>query len=279
MPLAIKKRGRPSKADLAARTKATKPRSDTAILADVVERFEYLSILTQGAVEQSVRSLTITGGPGIGKTYNVERILQHAKQAKGTKYEVVRGTLSAINLYMLAYRNRMPGSVVVLDDADTIFQDEDALNILKVLCDSSEERVVSYLKEAPQLREHDIPQTFAFRGAMIFVSNLDFQKYVDEGKNKYAVHFDAIMSRSLYLPIPLHSNQELSVWVSHIAKTQKIFQREGVSPAGGEEILSFIKTHRDNIRKLSIRTLVNLCQLYKTHNTKWKGIAKATLCR
>jgi hypothetical protein len=279
MALTIKKRGRPSKADLAARAKAAKPRTDAAILKDVVERFEYLNILTQGTVDQTVRTLVVTGGPGIGKTFNVERLLESAKSSQNTKYEIVRGTLSAINLYMLAYRNRAPGSVVVLDDADGIFQDEDALNILKVLCDSSDERVVSYLKEAPQLREHDIPQTFTFRGAMIFVSNLDFQKYVDEGKNKFAVHFDALMSRSLYLPIPLHTNQELSVWVTHIAKTQKIFQREGVSAKGGQEILQFIKTNRDSIRKLSIRTLVNLCQLYKTHNTKWKGIAKATLCR
>ncbi len=47
---------------------------------------------------------------------------------------------------------------------------EDALNILKALCDTSSTRKVSYMKEAPQLRENDIPQSFEYNGAMIFIS-------------------------------------------------------------------------------------------------------------
>jgi hypothetical protein len=277
--LKIAKRGRPSKADIAAREAAKAPvRTDKEILADLKERFNILSILTQGAVAQNVRAVTVTGAPGVGKTFTVEQILNHAKNSKGIKFEVIKGSISALNLYMLAYRMKEPGSVIVLDDADTIFGDEDALNILKVLCDSSEYRTVSYMKEAHQLKENDIPQSFDFNGSMIFISNLDFQRYVDEGKNKYSQHFEALMSRSLYLDLRLHSRQELSVWIEHVATTGHIFRREGLTEAQGKAVLGFLRQYRENLRELSLRTLLKTSQLVKTNNN-WESMAKILLTK
>jgi hypothetical protein len=278
MTLRIAKRGRPTKAEAMARAAAEKPRTDKQILADVTERFRILDILAHGAVDKTIRAVTITGAPGVGKTYNVGTILENAKARKGTKYEVVRGAISAINLYMLAYQFRQPGSVIVLDDADTIFQDEDALNILKVLCDSSDERIVSYRKEAPQLRENDIPQAFKFQGAMIFISNLDFQRFVDEGKNKYAQHFEAIMSRSLYLDLRIHTKQELNVWIQHIVKKAAILRSEGLTPSQEKAALQFINKNKDSLRELSLRTVLKLSQLMKSH-ADWSAIATKLLCR
>jgi hypothetical protein len=180
---------------------------------------------------------------------------------------------------MLAYKFRKPGNVIVLDDADSIFNDEDALNILKALCDTSSSRKVSYMKEAPQLKEADIPQQFEFGGAMIFISNLDFQTFVDEGKNKYAQHFEALMSRSLYLDLRLHNRNELGVWVEHIASSGRIFDREDVPNHLRTPILSFLKTHRDSLRELSIRTLMKLCGLAKDNPTRWESIARVLLTR
>jgi hypothetical protein len=277
--LKIAKRGRPSKADIAAREAAKAPvRTDKEILSDLKERFNILSILTQGAVAQNVRAVTVTGAPGVGKTFTVEQILNHAKNSKGIKFEIVKGSISALNLYMLAYRMKEPGSVIVLDDADTIFGDEDALNILKVLCDSSEYRTVSYMKEAHQLKENDIPQSFDFNGSMIFISNLDFQRYVDEGKNKYSAHFEALMSRSLYLDLRLHSRQELGVWIEHVATTGHIFRREGLTEAQGKAVLGFLRTYRENLRELSLRTLLKTSQLVKTNNN-WESMAKILLTK
>ena len=223
MSLKLVRRGRPSKADIAARqTPKPKPKSDSQILSDVKERFDILSLLTKGTVAKNIRAIVVTGAPGVGKTYTVEQILN--LQAKD-KHEIVRGTLSAINLYMLAYKYRNAGNVIVLDDADDIFHDEDALNILKVLCDTSANRTVSYMKEAHQLRENDIPQSFEYNGAMIFISNVDFAKFVEDGKNKFATHMGALMSRSLYLSLQIHDRTSLGVWVEHIAGSCRIFDR------------------------------------------------------
>lgn len=278
MSLVIKKRGRPSKEDIQARPKARADRSDAEILSDLKERFEILGVLTKGTVARNVRAVTVTGAPGVGKMYTVENILEHFKEKQGTQFEIVRGALSAVNLYKLAWRNRKPGNVIVLDDADSIFNDEDALNILKVLCDSSETRKVSWMKESHTLLADDIPQSFEFNGAMIFISNLDFQKFVDEGRTKYSQHFEAIMSRSLYLDLRLHTRDELAVWIGHVATAGNIFRREGLSDEQGKAVLSFLKVNRDNLRELSLRTLIKAAQLVKTHQ-QWEKVAKVLLLK
>lgn len=276
MSLKIVKRGRPSKQDILAREQSKpKNRSDSQILSDLKERFDILSLLTKAAIAKNIRAMVVTGAPGVGKTYTVEQILEHSN----VQHEIVRGSLSALHLYMLAYKYRKPGNVIVLDDADSIFNDEDALNILKALCDTSSSRKVSYMKEAPQLREEDIPQQFEFNGAMIFISNLDFQTFVDEGKNKYAQHFEALMSRSLYLDLRLHNRNELGVWVNHIAQSGRIFDRENVPTALRQPILNFLNTHRTDLRELSIRTLMKLCGLAKDNPAKWESIARVLLTR
>jgi hypothetical protein len=278
MTIVLRKRGRPTREEVAAREAAkvqTKPRNDSEILSDLTERFKILSLLTKGAIAKNVRAVVVTGAPGVGKTYTVEQILENS----GVQHEIVRGTLSAVNLYKLAYRNRKPGNVVVLDDADSIFNDEDALNLLKALCDTSSTRRVSWLKQSQALLEDDVPQTYEFNGAIIFISNLDFQTFVDEGKNKYAQHFEALMSRSLYLDLRLHNRDELGVWVNHIAKHGKIFEREEIDHRTGDLILSFIQVNREKLRELSIRTLLKTCQLAKTHPQDWQRIAKVLLTK
>jgi len=278
----MKKRGRPSKADVALREAekarialANRPRPDAEVLADLTDRFKMLNILTQAATKSNIRALVVTGAPGVGKTYTVEQVLASAD----IRHDIVRGAMSAVNLYKLAYEYRQPGSVLVIDDADSIFNDEDALNILKVLCDSSVTRRVSWRKESAALREDDVPNQFDFNGAVIFISNLPFQDMVDEGRTKYAVHMEALMSRSLYLDLRLHGRQAIMVWVSHVARAGKMFVREGVSLELGERILKFINLHREDLRELSLRTVLKCCHLAKANPNEWEKFAKILLLR
>jgi hypothetical protein len=280
MTIVIKKRGRPTNEELAmkAARNVKVQRSDAEVLQDLKDRFGILSVLTKGAVQQNIRAATVTGAPGVGKTYTVEKILSEAHKSKGIKYDIIRGAISAVNLYKTAYELRKAGSVLVLDDADSIFNDEDALNILKVLCDTSDTRKVSWKKESQALREDDVPQSFEFEGSIIFISNLDFQKFVEEGRNKYAQHFEALISRSMYLDLRLHSRNEIAVWIEYIAKDGMLFRREGITPTQGQQALAFLKKYRDELRELSIRTLLKTSQLIKTHDN-WETMARILLVK
>jgi len=277
--LAMKKRGRPSKLVLAERAemlrKTAAPRDDAEVLKDLIKRFGMLDKLTRGCISNDIRSMIVVGAPGVGKTFTVESILETTPDLK---YEIVKGGLSAVELYKMGYRNRRPGSVVVIDDADSIFSDEEGLSILKAMCDSSSTRRVSWLKDSSTLREDDVPQTYDFQGSFIFISNIDFQRYIDTGGNKYVVHFEALMSRSLYLDLRVHDRQAISLWVEHVATHGKMFAKENVSEAVGRDILAFLKKNRDDLREYSLRTAVKLCGLAKSHHD-WKDMAQVLLCR
>jgi len=277
--LAMKKRGRPSKLVLEQRAEAlrkiTAPRDDAEVLKDLVMRFGMLDKLTRGCITNDIRSMIVVGAPGVGKTFTVESILENTPDLK---YEIVKGGLSAVELYKMGYRNRRPGSVVIIDDADSIFSDEEGLSILKAMCDSSSCRRVSWLKDSSTLREDDVPQTYDFQGSFIFISNIDFQRYIDTGGNKYVVHFEALMSRSLYLDLRVHDRQAISLWVEHVATHGKMFAKENVSEAVGRDILAFLKKNRDDLREYSLRTAVKLCGLAKSHHD-WKDMAQVLLCR
>ena len=277
--LAMKKRGRPSKLMLAERAailrKTAAPRDDAEVLKDLVMRFSMLDKLTRGCITNDIRSMIVVGAPGVGKTFTVESILENTPDLK---YEIVKGGLSAVELYKMGYRNRRPGSVVIIDDADSIFSDEEGLSILKAMCDSSSCRRVSWMKDSSSLREDDVPQTYDFQGSFIFISNIDFQRYIDTGHNKYVVHFEALMSRSLYLDLRVHDRQAISLWVEHVATHGKMFAKEHVSEAVGRDILAFLKKNRDDLREYSLRTAVKLCGLAKSHHD-WKDMAQVLLCR
>lgn len=275
----MKKRGRPSKLVLAERAemlrKTAAPRDDAEVLKDLIKRFGMLDKLTRGCISNDIRSIIVVGAPGVGKTFTVESILETTPDLK---YEIVKGGLSAVELYKMGYRNRRPGSVVVIDDADSIFSDEEGLSILKAMCDSSSTRRVSWLKDSSTLREDEVPQTYDFQGSFIFISNIDFQRYIDTGGNKYVVHFEALMSRSLYLDLRVHDRQAISLWVEHVATHGKMFAKENVSEAVGKDILAFLKKNRDDLREYSLRTAVKLCGLAKSHHD-WKDMAQVLLCR
>jgi len=274
MTLHIARRGRPPKSATVAPAPVV-AKADHEVLADLKYRFSMLGKLTTGTTQSNIRAMVVSGSAGVGKTYTVADVLEHS----GAKYEIVKGTLSALHLFKLGYQYRKRGNVVVLDDADGIFTDEEALNILKALCDSSATRRVSYLKESMALAADDIPTSYEFEGAFIFISNIDFQKYVDMGSNKYVAHFQALMSRSLYLDLRLHSRQAIALWVKHVATEGKMFAKEGVSESVGARILAFIDRYKDDLRELSLRTVTHASGLAKSHPDEWELMAKELLVR
>jgi hypothetical protein len=273
MTLHIARRGRPPKSASVAPAPVVRPNHE--VLEDLKYRFSMLGKLTTGATQSNIRAMVVSGSAGVGKTYTVEHVLEQS----GTHYEVVKGTLSALHLFKLGYKYRKRGNVVVLDDADGIFTDEEALNILKALCDSSATRRVSYLKESAVLAAEDIPTTYEFEGAFIFISNIDFQKYVDMGGNKFVAHFQALLSRSLYLDLRLHTRQAIALWVKHVATEGKMFAKEGVSESVGERILAFIDRYKEDLRELSLRTITHASGLAKSHPDEWEAMAKELLVR
>lgn len=246
----------------------------------IAERFDIMEKCTHGATDGVIRSLIVSGAGGVGKTYTVERILDYAREEKGVKSEVVHGVVTPVNLYKLLYRNRHANNVVVLDDADSIFDEDSALSVLKAALDSTPKRKISWLAEGKSLKgktgEGDTPTDFIYEGTMIFITNLDFQKLVDMGKSRNVAHMQALMTRALYLDLRLHSTRDLTAWVKHIVGKAHILVQDGLSYEQEKEILDFIGENAANLRNLSIRTALKMGAFVKMVGADWKIMAKHT---
>jgi hypothetical protein len=282
------KRGRPSKQAIAERLGIpvngivprkdaviiTDTRTDADILQEMESRFSMVHKLTTSLCDGNVRALTISGAPGVGKSYTVHQILD----AKNVNHSVVGGDISPLGLFKMAYDYRNKGDVLVFDDADSIFTDPVSANILKHICDSSETRRVSWIKESKVLESENIPNQFNFNGSVIFISNLNFDNIVAQGRSM-APHIDAIRDRSIYIDLLLHNRRQIFVWVKHIALQSGLFLREGVSHEVGQEILDFIEENIDRLSRLSFRTINKACQLYLAMGEEdWREAATVSLC-
>ena len=255
-------------------------RTDDEILDTIIERFETYADMVRGAADNTITATVVSGAAGIGKSYTAELALNHAKETKGTSFKIIRGAINALDLYEQAYRYRNPKQVIVLDDADRIFDSEDALNLMKCLLDTSVERKVNWMTDASKFKGEDaLPKEFVYSGAMIFLTNKNFQDYVDSGFGRYVEHMQALLSRSIYLDLKMHSRREVEIWGSHLVGRNKILQQDGCSPGQERDAITWVKKNMYDLRELSIRTYLKLGKFMKMSTNNWERLAEITLLR
>lgn len=266
--------------------------TDDQISLRIQKRFNVMNRMVGGMVEGNIRSLIVYGAPGIGKTYDIEKILEKAKREQGIEYSMIKGTASAPGLYQALYRARQ-GGVVVLDDCDSIFNDEQAFNIMKSALDSCDRRILSWRKmsswvydanrvdnaeddgETEDLGER-VPNEFEFAGGVIFITNVNFAEKIAKD-TRLSPHFSALMSRSLYLDLTLTSMRARTIRIRDVFMGS-MSKLEKLSTAQAEEILGFVMDNRERFQELSLRTVKHICHLYKLGDD-WREIVELTKMR
>ena len=113
----------------AGKAKSTKrEETDEETIERMRERFEMLEDMTRATKKGDVRAMIVSGPPGVGKSFGVEKVLgKHDLIAqlgdRPAKYEVVKGAMSAIGLYCKLYKFADKDNVIVFDDCDSVFAD------------------------------------------------------------------------------------------------------------------------------------------------------------
>jgi hypothetical protein len=114
--------------------------SDAEVIERLRIRFDQLESMTRAVKSGAIRAMIVSGPPGVGKSHGVEKVLERYQLVEtlggAKKYDVVKGAMSAIGLYVKLYKYSSKDSVIVFDDCDSIFSDELSLNILKAALDS-----------------------------------------------------------------------------------------------------------------------------------------------
>jgi len=174
-------------------------------------------------------------------------------------------------LYKLLFEYANEGSVLVLDDCDSVLYDETSLNLLKAALDSSPKRFLSWRSESTVLRREGIPDRFEFKGSIIFITNLKFEAT----RGKIKDHLDAIMSRCHYLDLTLDTMRDKFLRCKQIVK-DGMLQEYMFSSQEQDQLLEFIFDNRSKLREMSLRMVLKIADLKKMNGNKWQRYVEMT---
>ena len=245
----------------------------------IATRFSIMHKLTEFVVKGEVRSLIISGAAGIGKSYDLERRLNKAiDRGEINQFTILKGKISAIALFQQLFEHRNSGDILVLDDIDVIFQDETSLNLLKGALDTGDVRHLVWLTASTWLEEHGIDQEFDFEGACVFITNMDFDRMIDRGTT-LAPHFKALMSRSIYLDLGIHTNLEIFIRVKQVIRTTTMLDVHGIDDEQKAAMMEWLQEYYNELRELSLRTVLKLGAFMRGDPDEWRDIARVTMVR
>jgi len=248
------------------------------ILKRITKRFNILERMTDGIINGSIRALVVAGAAGVGKTFTVERKLKEAMFDNRINFEHIKGRMSAAGLYRTLYLNRTAGNVVVIDDCDGVFGDEDAMNILKSALDTSDERWINWNVDNVRFEAEGIESKFEFKCTVVFITNLNFHDII-EADGRMAPHMSALISRSIYLDLALHDDRAIMARVEDLSLNTTMLYAKGMNEEQIKTTLAWLKMHAKGLlEKLSLRTVLKLAQFVKTESD-WEDIAETTLLR
>ena len=263
----------------AAAAKKPKPSvaSDNKRMKEIEERFEILEEMTGALKSGNIRALIVTGPPGVGKSYGVEKVLEEQSLfedigGKSRKFEVVKGAMTALGLYCKLFRFAEAGSVLVFDDCDTVFFDDLSLNILKAALDSGKKRRICWNADSSKLAQEGIPDSFNFEGSICFITNLKFEHIKSK---KLQDHLAALQSRCHYLDLTLDTMRDKLLRIKQIARKGDLFQGYKFSKKDEKEVLDFMYKNKNKFREVSLRMALKIGDLKKI-SKKWKALAENT---
>jgi len=247
-------------------------------MARIRDRFEILTEMTKAATAGDIRAMIVSGPPGVGKSYGVEQEVEKAClfdkiAGKKLRAEVVKGSATPIGLYQTLYKYSDSNCVLVFDDCDSILVDDVALNLLKGALDSGKKRKISWLSESSTLRREGIPDSFEFKGSVIFITNLKFDQMKSQ---KLRDHLDALQSRCHYLDLTLDTMRDKILRIKQIAKDGILFQDYDFEECVQDDIIEFMNTNQNRLREMSLRMALKIADLVKSFPAKWRLMAETT---
>jgi hypothetical protein len=236
--------------------------------------------MAEGCTTGAVRAMIVSGPPGVGKSFGVERVLDQAslfdKMAnRKPRSEVVKGAMSPIGLYCKLFQFADANSVLVFDDCDSILLDDLSLNILKAALDSGSKRTISWNSDSHMLRREGVPDRFDFKGSVIFITNIKFEHVRSK---KLKDHLDALESRCHYLDLTMDTQRDKYLRIKQIVRDGMLdsYDFEDSAP---QEIVDFVWEQRARLRELSLRTVLKIADLRKMSVHNWKKLAETTILK
>ena len=112
-------------------------------IKDPETMYGHMAQLVDMVAKNQIRSLLITGSPGSGKTFSIMQVIEKNNLLKNKDYVKLSGKASPVEIYKTLFMFR-EGGLIIFDDLDSMWRNEDATNILKAALDTSPVREISW---------------------------------------------------------------------------------------------------------------------------------------
>ena len=256
----------------------THKETETEAMDRIATRFAVLDEMSKACISGDIRAMIVTGPAGIGKSHGVNLQMEKASMfdrlaSKKVRFEVVKGAMSGIGLFAKLYKFSDAKNVLVFDDCD-IWEDQDAINVLKGALDSGKTRRISWNKDSRILRDEGIPNSFNFNGSIIFITNKSFDA---KKAGKMQPHLDALQSRCHFLDLTVDSDRDKMLRIKQVHRDADggLFSEYDFTQEQTDEIMSFIWDNHSKLREVSLRMCLKVADLVKI-SANWRELAKAT---
>ena len=235
------------------------------------KRFDFVDKLVSMVATKKAKSVIISGPGGLGKTYSVMSALTKAglkdlssladvsvgsRLDLSKSFRFVKGYSTPKGLYRTLFEGS--NMTLVFDDCDSVLRDPVALNLLKSALDSFGKRYISW--NAETRGDDSLPQSFEFKGQIVFITNVDLDR-LDQ----------AVKSRSMCIDLTMSQDDKLER-MEVIAKSDEFLP--SATPFSKKAALDFLKSKKDEISDLNLRSLIQVTNIANSGDPDWKDLAK-----
>ena len=156
------------------------------------KQLEDLENLLKLTVNGAANAIFVAGRGGVGKTHTTEKVLADMGLRDGQGYFKNTGSTTAAGMYSLLFRYK--NDIILFDDSDDAFKDQESRNLLKAATDTKKIRKLVWNKmgknvvdpeeditDEEMLDQNLIPRYFEFTGKIVFITNLKMDKLDPDG--------------------------------------------------------------------------------------------------
>lgn len=156
------------------------------------KQLDDLENLLKLTINGAANAIFIAGRGGVGKTHTTEKVLADMGLKDGAGYFKNTGSTTAAGMYSLLFRYR--NDIILFDDSDDAFKDQESRNLLKAATDTKKIRKLVWNKMGKNVVDPDedispdemldqglIPRYFEFTGKIVFITNLKMDKLDPDG--------------------------------------------------------------------------------------------------
>lgn len=250
------------------------------IVKEVLDTYNTVEIMTKmfAANPDAVnRGLLISGDAGMGKTHFVQKALEEVCDLNNVEY-IKGSSITAAAMFCLLYNARERGKIIVFDDTDIIHKSsQERAAMLDMFKSATEptngERIIGWHRanQNQLMRDNDIPTSFDFQGAIIWITN----DSIEDMRKTMKGHWNAIASRFNQIEAWFEDHQKIAYTLYLIDEVGMLGDNCAVKEGGWsqdivDDTIKYMNENYRVLRDITPRVALKIADIRQTFPDQWK---------